>query len=127
MNILLSASFAAAVLLAASAANAAGTTVGVPHQACTADVKSLCSGIVGQAKIRECIMSRMSNLSAACASQLSKRVSVIKECKGDVSEYCGDVKSGDGAIAKCLKGHLRDLSSPCKAQLALMAAPDNSP
>lgn len=127
MNILASTSFAAAVLLAASAPSAAGTTVGLPHQACTADVKSLCSGIVGQAKIRECIMSHMSNLSAACSDQLSKRVSVIKECKGDVSEYCSAVKSGDGAIAKCLKGHLRDLSSPCKGQLALMAAPDNSP
>lgn len=127
MNTGFCASFVAAFLLAGSAGNAAATTVGMAHQVCTADVKTLCAGITGQAKIRECIMSHMSNLSAACSDQLSKRVSVIKECKGDVSEFCGDVKSGDGAIAKCLKGHLRDLSSPCKGQLALMAAPDNSP
>ena len=127
MNTGFCASFVAAFLLAGSAANAAGTTVGLPHQACTADVKSLCAGIIGPAKIRECIMSHMDNLSAACSDQLSMRVSVIKECKGDVSEYCGAVKSGDGAIAKCLKAHLRDLSSSCKGQLALMAAPDNSP
>jgi len=126
MNAELCASFVA-FLLASSVANAAGTTVGLPHQACTADVKSICAGITGPGKIRECIMSHMDNLSAACSDQLSMRVSVIKECKGDVGEYCGNVKSGDGAIAKCLKGHLRDLSSPCKGQLALMAAPDNSP
>jgi cysteine rich repeat protein len=127
MNARFCASLVAALLLAGSAANAAGTTVGLPHQDCTADVKSLCAGITGQAKIRECMMSHMSNLSAACSDQLSKKVSIIKECKGDVNEYCGNVKSGHNAIAKCLKGHLRDLSSPCKAQLALVAAPDNAP
>lgn len=127
MNKMFYAHIAAAFLLAASAANAAGTTVGMPRQVCTADVKSLCSGITGQAKIRECIMSHMNDLSAACSDELSKRVSVVKECRGDVTELCGDVKSGHNAIAKCLKEHLRELSGPCKGELALMAAPDNAP
>lgn len=127
MNTGFCASFVVAFLLAGSVTNAAGTTLGLPHQVCTADVKSLCAGIIGQVKIRECVMSHMSNLSAACSDDLSKRVSVIKECKGDVSEYCAAVKSGDGAIAKCLRGHLSDLSTPCRGQLALMVAPDNAP
>ena len=115
--------FGAGLLVVGSTAATMSAPLGVSHQACTADIKSLCAGITGQEKIRQCFLSRMDNLSAACADDVSNRLSVVKECATDVTGFCGSVKSGDGAIAKCLKGHLQDLSRPCRAQLAQMAAP----
>jgi Cysteine rich repeat len=117
----------ASLLLLGSVTAARPAALGVPHQACTADIQSLCAGITGQAKIRECFLSHLNSLSAACSDSLSKKLSVVKECASDVTDYCSSVKSGHNAIAKCLRGHLRELSPSCRAQLALAAAPDNAP
>jgi len=35
-------------------------------------------------------------------------------CAGDVKKFCGDVKPGQGAIAKCMKAHEAELSSACR-------------
>ncbi len=35
-------------------------------------------------------------------------------CAGDVKKFCGDVKPGQGAIAKCMKGHEAELSPACR-------------
>src|SRR6266850_3485223 len=35
-------------------------------------------------------------------------------CAGDVKKFCGDVKRGQGAIAKCMKAHEAELSSACR-------------
>jgi hypothetical protein len=114
----------ASVLLVGSITAVPAAPLGVAHQACTADLKSLCAGITGQVKVRECFLSHMDNLYAACSDALSEKLSIVKECAGDVTDYCGSVKSGHEAIAKCLKGHLREVSRPCRAQLALSVAPD---
>jgi hypothetical protein len=115
----------AGVLLIGSITAVTAAAPGVPHQACTADVKSLCAGITGQEKVRECFLSHLGNLPAACSDALSEKLSIVKECAGDVTDYCGSVKSGHNAIAKCLRGHLREVSRPCRAQLALSVAPNN--
>ena len=117
----------ASVLLFGSITAVEASPPGIPHQACTADVNSLCAGITGQEKVRECFLSHLDNLSAACSDALSDKLSIVKECAGDVTDYCGSVKSGHNAIAKCLRGHLREVSRPCRAQLALSVAPDNHP
>jgi hypothetical protein len=41
-----------------------------------------------------------------------------KPCAGDVAKFCGDVKPGEGRIAKCLKQHKDELSPACKMHLA---------
>ncbi len=35
-------------------------------------------------------------------------------CAGGVKKFCGDVKRGQGAIAKCMKAHEAELSSACR-------------
>ncbi len=35
-------------------------------------------------------------------------------CAADVKKFCGDVKPGQGAIAKCMKGHEAELSPACR-------------
>ena len=35
-------------------------------------------------------------------------------CAADVKKFCGDVKPGQGAIAKCMKAHEAELSPACR-------------
>jgi len=35
-------------------------------------------------------------------------------CAGDVKKFCGDVKPGQGAIAKCMKAHEAEVSPACR-------------
>jgi hypothetical protein len=35
-------------------------------------------------------------------------------CAADVKKFCGDVKPGQGAIAKCMKAHETELSPACR-------------
>src|SRR5438552_18481914 len=35
-------------------------------------------------------------------------------CATDVKKFCGDVKPGQGAIAKCMKAHEAELSPACR-------------
>jgi hypothetical protein len=35
-------------------------------------------------------------------------------CAGDLKKFCGDVKPGQGAIAKCMKAHEAELSPACR-------------
>jgi len=41
-----------------------------------------------------------------------------KPCAGDVAKFCGDVKPGEGRIAKCLKENKTQLSPECTAHIA---------
>ena len=101
---------------------------GAPRQTCAVDLKALCAGIKpGEGRIRACIMSHMSELSAACATKLSRASYVAKECESDVKQFCGNVKSGRGRIATCMKPHLREVSGSCKGALAFIAAPGRNP
>ncbi len=35
-------------------------------------------------------------------------------CAADVKKFCGDVKPGQGAIARCMKAHEAELSPACR-------------
>jgi cysteine rich repeat protein len=45
----------------------------------------------------------------ACAQQRREG-----PCAADVKKFCGDVKPGQGAIAKCMKAHEAELSPACR-------------
>jgi len=119
---------AALLLLSSIASIQAKGGGGAPRQACAMDLTALCAGIApGDLRIRSCIMSHMGDLSAACATKLSRASFVAKECEADVREFCGGVKSGHGSIATCMKPHLREVSEPCKSALAYIAIPGRRP
>jgi hypothetical protein len=43
-------------------------------------------------------------------------------CVADIKSQCSGVEPGQGRIAACVKEHLKDLSAPCQARIAALAA-----
>jgi hypothetical protein len=84
-------------------------------KACAGDVKSLCAGIQpGDGRVKACIKSHFSDVSAPCQAGLVKAAAVSKACSADVKKICADVKPGGGRIEACMKSHLSEVSDPCK-------------
>ena len=52
-----------------------------------------------------------------CQTLVLKAVTV-KACAADVKKVCAGTKPGRGRIQACMKGHLADVSEPCKEALA---------
>lgn len=50
--------------------------------------------------------------------KLERGFDVVRECSGDVRQYCRDVLPGDGRIKACMAGHLGNLSAGCIKALA---------
>ena len=50
--------------------------------------------------------------------KIERGIDVVKECAGDVRQYCKEVKPGDGRIKACMLGHLKDMSTACLTALA---------
>jgi hypothetical protein len=84
-------------------------------KACASDVKSLCAGTQpGDGRVRACIKSHFSDVSASCQAVLVKAAAISKACSADVKKVCADVKRGGGRIEACMKSHLSEVSDPCK-------------
>ena len=84
-------------------------------KACGGDVKSLCAGVQpGDGRVKACIKSHFSDVSAACQTVLLKAAAISKACSTDVKKVCADVKPGGGRIEACMKSHLSEISDPCK-------------
>lgn len=43
-------------------------------------------------------------------------------CAADIKTHCADIERGDGKLVTCIKDHLKDLSGPCQAKFAALAA-----
>jgi len=43
-------------------------------------------------------------------------------CAADIKTHCAGVERGQGRIAACVKEHIKDLSAPCQARVAALAA-----
>ena len=50
--------------------------------------------------------------------KLEHGIDVVKDCAGDVRQYCKEIKPGDGRIKACMAGHLAELSRACLTALA---------
>ena len=114
------AALAAAVLMTASAAEAAPSAMA---KACAKDIKSVCADVKpGGGKLKACVKDHFSDLSTDCQVAIVKAAAVGRACKADMKQFCGDVKPGKGAKAECLKSHAADLSDGCKEALAKVEA-----
>jgi hypothetical protein len=90
---------------------------------CAGDIKSLCAGVEpGEGRIRACIKSHVSDLSAPCQAVLAKAAAIGKACGADIKKVCADVKPGGGRIDACMKSHLFEVSDPCKDAMTQAAA-----
>lgn len=50
--------------------------------------------------------------------RLDRGVDVVKECAGDVVQFCKNIAPGGGRIKACMLGHLKDMSTTCLTALA---------
>lgn len=109
-----------AVMLLSATSSMAQQTIA---NQCAGDIKSLCAGVQpGEGRIRACIKSHVSDLSAPCQAVLVKAAAIGKTCGADVKKICADVKPGGGRIEACMKSHLADVSEPRKYAMTQAAA-----
>jgi hypothetical protein len=104
-----------ATLLMTHSAFAASTLA----KACAADIKAQCADVKpGGGRLKDCVKSHFSDLSADCQVAIVRAAAVAKACKADVKQFCADVKPAKGAIADCMKEHTADVSDGCKDAMA---------
>jgi hypothetical protein len=105
--------FAAITIMLLSATSGMAQTAAM--KACGGDVKSLCASVrPGDGRVKACIKSHFSDVSAPCQAVLLKAAAISKACGADVKTMCVDVKPGGGRIEACMKAHLSEVSEPCK-------------
>ena len=113
--------FAVSAIMLLSATS--GMAQSAAMKACAGDVKSLCAGIQpGDGRVKACIKSHFSDVSAPCQSVLVKAAAISKACSADVKKVCSDVKPGGGRIEACMKSNLSEVSDACKDAVTLDAA-----
>ena len=113
--------FALSTLMLLSATS--GMAQSAAMKACAGDVKSQCAGVQpGDGRVKACIKSHFSDVSAPCQAVLVKAAAISKACSADVKKVCADVKPGGGRIEACMKSHLSEVSDPCKDAVSQAAA-----
>jgi hypothetical protein len=65
----------------------------------------------------------MDQVSEPCANDISEALYVVKECAADFNHFCPDVKPGNGAVARCMRPHLFEVSFACKLAVAEVTLP----
>ena len=64
---------------------------------CAGDIKSLCAGVApGEGRIRACIKSHVSDLSAPCQAVLVKAATIGKACGADIKKVGSSAESVGG-------------------------------
>jgi hypothetical protein len=105
--------FAVSTIMLLSATS--GMAQSAAMKACAGDVKSLCGGVQpGDGRVKACIKSHFSDVSAPCQAVLAKAAAISKACSADVKKVCADVRPGGGRIEACMKSRLSEVSDPCK-------------
>lgn len=113
--------FAVSAIMLLSATS--GMAQSAAMKACAGDVKSLCASIQpGDGRVKACIKSHFSDVSAPCQAVLVKAAAISKACSADVKKVCSDVKPGGGRIEACMKSHLSEVSDACKDAVTQAAA-----
>jgi len=94
--------------------------LGAARQACTADIKQLCSEVKpGEGRLKACVKEHFSKLSASCQTALIANVTITKSCKADAEHKCPGIQPGGGRIQACMKDHFAELTAGCKESLLL--------
>lgn len=95
-------------------------------KSCKPDIEKFCNEVKpGEGRILQCLRENHDKLSGECKQQLAEAKEKMQEkmkqiqenCKGDIEEFCKDVKPGEGRIMQCLKKNEDHLSNNCKSSL----------
>jgi hypothetical protein len=101
---------------------ALGLLLAVADHPCLADADRLCRGVEpGGGRVVRCLKQHEADLSQACKDNrktFRERVEQIREtCNADAEKFCSAVVANRGAVARCLRGRLTQLSDPCRKSL----------
>ncbi len=98
---------------------------------CHADREKFCKNVQqGEGRVLECMKSHEADLSTECLAQLGNagerkdrkekfehhRQMMDQACHTDKEKYCSD-PGLNGEIFPCLRSHMQDLSSECRAMM----------
>jgi len=101
-------------------------SVAVAQQAdrpCASDIKTLCAGIQpGEGRIKACIKSHLTELSATCQDRVLTVAVTGKVCKSDLAKLCAGIVPGTGGLRTCIKSHMAEVSDPCRDAMSQAAA-----
>jgi hypothetical protein len=109
--------FLAFVLLCVSAG---GRTYAAEQELpCAEEIAKFCKDVKpGGGRILNCLNEHEKALSVSCREKLEESKKRLMEaqqaCAGDMEKFCKDVQPGGGRILKCLKEHMKELSSACR-------------
>jgi hypothetical protein len=90
--------------------------------ACREEIAQYCKGVKpGGGRILTCLKEHESALSPGCREKFTAIVTYLEEakriCATDIEKFCGGVQPGEGRIARCLKGHVEEISPGCREKV----------
>lgn len=111
------------ILLAALACAVPVTSVcAAGNQPCAEDVVKFCSGVQpGGGRMAQCLAAHIQDISPACKTRITevknRMINISEACEDDVEQLCTDIRPLGGRVLKCLREHVDEVSSECKATL----------
>jgi hypothetical protein len=90
---------------------------------CREDIQKFCANVQpGAGRFRDCLQQHEKDLTPACQQHLTqmkaKAATWKQACEGDAQKYCSGISPTRGRLVRCLREHQKELSQPCKDQLA---------
>lgn len=93
---------------------------------CAAEVKTHCGDVQpGGGAIMKCMRENKDKFSETCQAHMSERKEKMKEsakaikdaCAEDMKTHCGSIKSGGGAMMRCMRAKKSELSPACQQSM----------
>ncbi len=89
---------------------------------CGKEIYDFCRNAQTMPERLRCLEKHKSRLSADCRSKVAaahnEAAKLLHGCSRDLSKYCADRMSGYGPASQCLLDHRKNLSVPCRSQMA---------
>ena len=123
---------ATALLILSAAAPALAADKANLREACSQDVKQLCSGVQpGGGRMMQCLRDHADKVSDGCkqAMQAARAASenIREACGQDVKQLCPDAQPGGGGIRQCLRANADKVSDGCKQAIQAARAANRGP
>ena len=120
--------------LAQKAMARAKSAFGKVRDACSQDVKSLCSSVTpGEGRLVLCMLAHEDKVSDKCVDSLfdiadeidlavSDLARAADACADDAAKMCSSSAVGGGSVARCLVSNESKVSSACQAEINVLKA-----